>query len=588
MSLFKKNKTESKTDPQEAAEAPESPAAPDAAGGAESAKAGDAAPQPLIAEDAKKDLRKYFAGLKDPVVLMAFIDRASPSPYAEYMVRLTAELAGLSPKISAPVYDLASEQAKKYDATFSPTLLVNPDRYAIRYEGAPLGEEARTLIENIIRVSMGQSGASETTRKILAELTEERDIKVFVNPGCPYCPGQASNAFKLAVEKPGLVRVACVDASQHTALANRYKVGSVPHTVINDAVNTLGLEPEERLAIQTALLKSAEEILKEQGGGHAHDLAALGAPEDYPVEEPDIVIVGAGPAGLTAAIYANRSGLSCVVLEKDVVGGQVTITPVVENYPGHASIPGKALMDVMSAHARQYADIREGEGVEEVKIGKSLEVYTNRAVYVCKAMILCTGATWKKIGAPGEDRFFGRGVSYCASCDGYAYKDKKVVVVGGGNTALTDALHLKNLGVDVTVVHRRDAFRAERRLQESLEREGIPVIWNSVVAEILGGERVTGVRLRNVADESETEIPVDGVFAAVGHAANVELAEQLGVTLTADGFIKVDRSMRTNIPRIYAAGDVTGGVRQIVTAVGDGSTAALSAFEDMANPYWKK
>jgi len=566
MSLFKKSRDEEKTEPKEA---------------------GEAAPPPLIAEDAKKDLGKYFAGLKEPVILMVFTDPDAPSPYAEYMRRLVSELADLSPKISAPLYDLKSPEAEKYGVTFSPTLLVNPKEYSIRYSGAPLGEEARTLIENIIHVSMGKSGASETTRKILAELDEQRSIRVFVNPGCPYCPGQAGNAFKLAVEKPKLISVECVDTTQHTALAEQYKVGSVPHTVINDKVNTLGLEPEERLAIQVALLKSAEEILKEQGG-HAHDHAALAGPEDYPIEEPDIVIVGAGPAGLTAAIYAERSGLTSVVLEKDVVGGQVTITPVVENYPGHASIPGKTLMDVMSSHARQYADIREGEGVEEVKLGKRIEVYTNRAVYVCKAMILCTGATWKKVGAPGEDKFFGRGVSYCASCDGYAYKDKKVIVVGGGNSALTDALHLKNLGVDVTVVHRRDAFRAEHRLQETLEREGIPVIWNSVVAEILGDETVTGVRLRNVADESETEVATDGVFVAVGHVANVELAEQLGVTLDEDGFIKTDRSKRTNIPRIYAAGDVTGGVRQIVTAVGDGSTAALSAFEDMANPYWKK
>lgn len=542
----------------------------------------------LIADDAKKDLAKFFEGLKETVTLAVFTAKDDDSPYADYMRRLATELADMSPKIEAPLFDLDGEEAKTRGVDFSPTLLINPDQYALRFTGAPLGEEAKTLVEIIIRASTGQSGVSATTKKILAEVSEPRRIRVFVNPGCPYCPGQAAHAFKLAMERPEFISAEIVDSTQNPALADAYKVGSVPHTDINDVVTTLGLEPEERLAAEVATLKSAEELLAEQGHDHAHDHAILAGPEDYPIEEPDLVIVGAGPAGLTAAIYAERSGLKSVVLEKDVVGGQVTITPIVENYPGHASIPGKALMDVMSAHARQYADIREGEAVDEVKLGKRIEVYTNRAVYVCKAIILCTGATWKKIGAPGEDRFFGRGASYCASCDGYAYKGKKVAVVGGGNSALTDALHLKNLGVDVTVIHRRDAFRAEKRLQESLEREGIPVLWNSAVIEIMGDEHVTGVKLRNVKDETESEMALEGVFVAVGHAANVELAEELGVGLTEDGFIKTDRGMRTNIPRIYAAGDVTGGVRQIVTAVGDGSTAALSVFEDIANPYWKK
>ena len=234
-------------------------------------------------------------------------------------------------------------------------------------------------------------------------------------------------------------------------------------------------------------------------------------------------------------------------------------------------------------------------------------------------LVFATGAQWRKLDAPGEARFYGRGVSYCASCDGFMYRGKRVAMIGGGNSALTDALHLKNLGAEVTIIHRRDSFRAEKALQDSLEREGIAVIWDTVVEEILGdtvvpvdkgdgGEEgkagkdaapgtapsgedtgvVRGVRARNVKTGEVSELPFDGVFVAIGHIPNSEQAAELGVVLEKDGSIRVDRHMRTNIPRIYAAGDVTGGVRQIVTAVGSGATAALAAFEDTQNPYWKK
>jgi len=307
------------------------------------------------------------------------------------------------------------------------------------------------------------------------------------------------------------------------------------------------------------------------------------------VREVDVVVAGAGPTGLTAAIYAARSGLTAVVLEKSVIGGQVAITPVVENYPGFASVPGKQLMEMIAAQARSYADIHEGEAIDEVKVGRHIEVYTDKAVYVAKALILATGAAWRKLGAPGEDRYFGFGVSYCSTCDGYLYRGKKAVVVGGGNTALTDALHLKNLGVDVTLVHRRTEFRAEKHLQDAIAKAEIPTILGATVAEILGEEtKVTGVRLHDVESGEERQIETDAVFVAIGLNPNTEIAQELGLTLDEHGYIVTDRGKRTSIPRIYAAGDVTGGSQQIVNAVGDGSTAALSAFEDIANPYWKK
>jgi len=540
-------------------------------------------PKRLIPEDNIPELTKFFATMQEPVELVIFTDPKQHTPYSDFMEAFCGELAALSPKITTRSLGLDSPEAGQYGVDFSPTLLLAPDRCHIRYLGAPLGEEARIFIETIMRLSLGKSGLNQISRQLLQELEEKRDIQVFVNPSCPYCPGQVANAFRCAVERPDLISAACVDASQHVALAERHQIGSVPHTIINETFSTLGLLPEERFVVELVTLKPTEELLAEQG------TAGTGPEGPLEVRHVDVVVAGAGPAGLTAAIYAVRSGLSAVVLEKNVIGGQVAITPVVENYPGFANVPGKRLMEMIAEQARSYADIHEGEGIVEVKVGKNVEIYTAQAVYVAKALILATGAAWRKLGAPGEERYFGFGVSYCSTCDGYLYRGKKAVVVGGGNTALTDALHLKNLGVDVTVIHRREEFRAEKHLQNALAKEGIATALGAVVAEIMGADnKVTAVRIKDVATGVERELPTDAVFVAIGLNPNTELAEELGLTLTEQGFIKTDASKRTSIPRIYAAGDVSGGAQQIVNAVGDGSTAALSVFEDLSHPYWKK
>lgn len=402
------------------------------------------------------------------------------------------------------------------------------------------------------------------------------------------------HAIKCAIAKPGLVKAECIEMNENPDLSEKYNVGSIPHTIFNEGAHeALGLLPEERFAVELIYLKSAEELLED---GALPGMEEGKVPSAYGTIEPgevDLVIIGAGPAGLTAGIYAVRAGLKAVVLEKHIAGGQVALTPIVENYPGFAAVPGKQLMDIMSEHAREYVPVHEGEGVDSIEIGdlqkgESITVTTNRGVYSAKAVILSMGASYRKLGADGEDTYFGRGINYCASCDGYLYKGKSVAIIGGGNTALTDALHLKNLGVDVTIVHRRDTFRAQQPLQESVEREGIPVIWNTVVEEIEGdGKRINKLKIRNIKTNEVTDLPVNGAFVAIGQEAATELAKAIGVELKEDGFIKVGSDMRTNLPRVYAAGDLTGGLQQIVTAIGEGSIAAMSAFEDISHPYWK-
>lgn len=565
---------------------------------AASAKAASAAPEPaqegdpaapadtdgwFLPEDSRKYLAKLFLDLKDPVRFEVFTRDGVNDPYNQAMTRFVTDLGRLSDKILAEFFTIPSDQATRRQVERSPTLLMAPDVYRIRYTGSPLGEEARTFIEAILLASVGQSGLSKASRDLLAHLDEPREVRVFVNPECPYCPGQAAHAIKAAIQRPDLVSAEIVETNENVDLAQKYKASALPHTVINENLTQRGLYPEERFVAELVTLKEAGQLLAERAG---HDPAATGDQDEVRV---DLVIVGAGPAGITAGIYAERSGLATVIIEKGMIGGQVALTPEVENYPGFRNVGGIKLMELMAEHARQYCTINEGEEIREIKVGRDIEVLSSRAHYRCKALILATGAQSKFLGAPGEQHFYGRGVSVCASCDGWAYKGKEVVMVGGGDSALTEALHLHNIGVTVTLVHRRDSFRAQKRLQDNVERAGVKVIWDSVVEEFLGDEEtLTGVRLKNVKTGKTTDLAVNGAFIAIGWKPNTELAEQIGVKLDEYGYIAADRHMRTNIPRIYAAGDVTGGFQQIVTAVGAGATAALSVFEDIANPYWKK
>ena len=525
----------------------------------------------FISKDTRDTLIKNFKEMKERVILEVFTKQEENESYNALTVKFTTDLGKLSDKIEVKFNLIGDERSKKYNVTRSPTILINPEDYRIRYTGAPAGEEGRSFIETIMMVSRRESGLSVSSKEILSKLKEKKHIQVYVTPTCPYCPGQVINAFRAAMERPGLVSSECVEATENVDLAKRYNVSSVPQTVINEKVTSIGLEQEDKFISELVDLKPEKEA----------------APLiDKEAVEVDLIIVGAGPAGLTAGIYAKRSGLSTIILEKGVIGGQVAVTPIVENYPGFQNIAGVKLMDMIGAHARNYVEIHEGEEVKEVKIGKKIEAITPKNRYIGKALILATGATYKKLNLPGEAKFFGRGVSYCATCDGYLFKNKDVLVVGGGNTALTDALYLKSVGTNIKIIHRRDEFRAQKYLQESVKRENIPIIWNSVVEKIIGEDKMTGVRLKDTKDETIKEIKADGLFVAIGETPNSQIASEVGIKLSNSGFIEADQGRRTNIPRIYAAGDVTPGVRQIVTAVSEGATAALSAFEDISSPYW--
>lgn len=531
----------------------------------------------FIPEESRKALLKRFTELKNDVNLEVFFKQGENDPYNTLTVAFCLDLSKLTDKIHTNINVIGEPKSKKYEVKRSPTVLFSPEEYNIRYTGAPLGEEGKSFIQAIMMISNHESGLTKKSKKALAKLSEPRHIQIFITPDCPYCPMQVINAFQAAIERPDLIKAECVESIENIDLAKAYFVSAVPHTVINKTTMSKGLQPEE-IFIQELITMEPTQVMEK-----AHtEMEGEGR-----VEEVDLIIIGGGPGGLTAGIYAQRSGLKAIVLEKEVIGGQVALTPVVENYPGFTNIGGKKLMDLIAAQAKNYVPISEGEEVHEIKIGKHIEAFTNRAKYIGKALILSTGAGYKKLGVPGEDKFNGHGVSYCATCDGYFFKGQRVIMIGGGNSALTDALYLKNLGAKVKIIHRRDKFRAEKYLQDSIEQANIPVIWDTVVEEIVGQKnKITGVKIRNVKTKASKTLKLDGVFIAIGEDPNSKLAGEIGIKLDQGGFVLVDRGCRTNIPRIYAAGDLTGGVRQIVTAVSEGATAALSAFEDIASPYW--
>ena len=301
-----------------------------------------------------------------------------------------------------------------------------------------------------------------------------------------------------------------------------------------------------------------------------------------------LLILGSGPAGYTAAIYAARANLDPVLITGLEQGGQLMTTTEVENWPGgNEGLQGPPLMEDMRLHAERFSTEMIFDHIHTAELGsKPIRLEGDSGVYTCDALIIATGASAMYLGLPSEEAFKGKGVSACATCDGFFYKEQKVAVIGGGNTAVEEALYLSNIASHVTVVHRRDKLRAEKILQDRLfkkEQEGLVTIaWDHVLDEVLGDESgVTGMRIRNVSDDNMTDVDLQGVFIAIGHRPNTQIFDdQLDMH---NGYIKIRSgtdgdATSTSVPGVFAAGDVCDHVyRQAVTSAGTGCMAALDA-----------
>ncbi len=299
------------------------------------------------------------------------------------------------------------------------------------------------------------------------------------------------------------------------------------------------------------------------------------------MEKKELVIIGGGPAGLTAAVYGKRAGVDLVVLEKGKHGGQILITNEVENWPGTIRTSGLELADSFYKHAEHLGTEFRKSLVRGIDFGdKEHIVHTENGDIAAKSVIIATGASFRRLGCPGEAELTGMGVSYCAVCDGAFFTGEEVAVIGGGNTAVEEAEYLTRFATKVHIIHRRNEFRADRLVVErALANPKIVPVWDSVVEKINGTELVEGLTLKNVKTGALSELPVAGVFVFVGTVPNVAFLQDDQLKRLDGGWICVDASMQTSVPGVFAAGDVRDTpLRQVVTAAGDGAFAAMAAY----------
>lgn len=394
---------------------------------------------------------------------------------------------------------------------------------------------------------------------------EDTVLVDFWAPWCTYCRKISEAYDRIAQKYEGQIRVVKVNIDENEELARQEKIEIIPTLVLYryGAAQSSVVAPESAAAIEAFI---------------GQTLPAQQDREEKTVH--DMVIVGGGPAGYTAALYAVRAGLDTVVLEKLAAGGQLALTHQIDNYPGFVEgIGGFELAQQMKEQAERFGARTENAEVLHLDLAANPKrIETSEGIFYGRTVVLATGANPRELGLPEEKELLGRGVAYCASCDGMFYRGKTVVVVGGGNTAAEDALLLSRVAKKVILVHRRDTLRATKIYHEPLHQaENVEFRWNSTVEEILHGDVVTGVRLKNVISGEESTENCDGVFVSIGRKPATELVSGQ-LVLDGGGYIEAGETTETSIPGVYAVGDVrTKLLRQVVTAVADGAMAVHMA-----------
>ena len=401
---------------------------------------------------------------------------------------------------------------------------------------------------------------------------EQPVIVEFSAPWCVYCRRLAPALESVAEEYRDTLVFGAVNIDDDPELAQSEKIEVVPTLLIYQNGQVLGsiVAPESR----AQLVAFIEETLQ-----HREQEANI-TEHIY-----DMIVVGGGPGGYTAALYAARAGLDTVILEKLSAGGQMALTEQIDNYPGFEDgIDGFSLGEKMKRGTERFGvETKLAEVLSLDLSGTVKKAETSEGPLLARTIVLATGAGPRELGIEGEQELIGKGVNYCAACDGMFYKNKTVVIAGGGNTAAADALILSRICKKVIVVHRRDTLRATKIYHEPLMKaENVEFRWDSEIIELLHDEKVIGIRLRNVKTGEETTLACDGVFVSIGRKPSSELVKDQ-VEVDSAGYIIADESTRTNIPGVFAVGDVrTKALRQVVTAVADGATAVHYAEEYLA------
>jgi alkyl hydroperoxide reductase subunit F len=535
----------------------------------------------LITDEIAEQTKQQFTELDEPVRLLLFTQPHACGACAEQH-ELLESLAGLSDKLSLEVYSLGSPEATEYRIDKVPATVVRGEiDYGIRFFGLTGGYEFSSLLEAIQRVSLGVTTLDATVVELGSIIDVPTHIEVMVTLACPYCQKMVGLVHQLAMANDH-VSADMVDSSEFPQLVNRYQVSGVPLTVVNGQRGFEGALSAQQMILSVLKMVAPEtyesvdaKMRDAQGLRHAH--------EAITDELYDVIVVGAGPAGLTAALYAQRKGRKTALIGKQA-GGQINETEVIENYPGLMQVGGAELAQAMRHHVEAYA-VAERCHTQVVSIEHNDGLFKLRTEdeqeYRGRSVIYCTGKRNRYLNVPGEERFTGRGIAWCATCDAPLYKGKQVAVVGGGNSAFTAIRDLVRYADKIHLIHISDEFQADPVLIGQIRRAEVDGIvqfhLNSQIREFLGRDQLEGIRLAGAAGEVLEDLAVQGVFLEIGLEPNSALLAKL-LTLNENDEVPVERDQSTAVAGLFAAGDVTDETdKQIVISAGAGAKAALAA-----------
>ncbi len=510
----------------------------------------------MLDQALKDQVRSLFEKLKSKFTLLVEVNVLNPK--RQELVDFLEEVAGCSEQLECLVID---------GEALAFSLLQNGQPSSIRFRAIPAGHEFSTLLLAILNMDgIGKNLPDEVITRRVQSLSGKVHLQSYISLSCTNCPDVAQALNAMAIINP-LLHHEIIDGGLYAEEVERLNIQAVPSVYLNGELFHVG-----RSSFGELLAKLEEK------------LGSVPQPISSEIKQYDVLVAGGGPAGVSAAIYSARKGLK-VALVADHVGGQVAETMGIENMISVSQTTGSHLVANMQMHLADYSvDILENRKIELVELvdGQKQLTTSMGEKLVAPALIIVTGASWRRLNIPGEQQYIGSGVAFCAHCDGPFYKGKKVAVVGGGNSGLEAAIDLSTLASEVTVIEYMNELKGDQILQDKLNSLPNVRIRTGVETVSISGDgaKVNALNFRNRADSTLEQLNIDGVFVQIGLIPNSQLFREL-VELNQSGEILIDAHCRTGVPGIYAAGDVSSvPFKQIVIAMGEGSKAALTAFED--------
>ena len=536
----------------------------------------------IFDDKSKAELLKVLQGMSGPVRIVHFTNR-SDCPGCAAQTKLLQDLAALSDKFTLEIRQLNEDKelAATYKVDKGPATMIFGRRdNGIRFYGVTLGYEFPSLLSAIMMASTGRSGLPPEMEELVKKIDKDVHIQVIVTLTCPYCPKMVHLVHQFAFVNDRIT-ADMVESSEFPQVVQQYDVYGVPKTIINETTSFDGAVPAATLyleilkAVDPEAYRQIDEMIRDSEGTRK-------AKKVDPSYVYEVIIVGAGPAAMSAALYAARKGLDVAMIAAHT-GGQMTYTGSVDNYLGYPSISGGDLAEVFRDHMERYP-ISEAFGSAVIDVRKEADRFSvtteDGRKFTGNAVIYCAGKEYRKLGVANEERFMGKGVAFCANCDAPLYQDKRVAVVGGGNSAFTSARDLIRFAKEVHLVHRKKEFTADELLvKQVLASEKVKLHVPMTVDSFLGEERLTGIRLSSIEGKEGMDLLVDGVFLEIGLSPNSAPIRGLAqMNDIGEAIAGSDQSTQT--PGLFVAGDVTNvKEKQISGSVGQGAVAAISAYE---------